>query len=72
MLLKHLPADSSVRRLAHDGDLPWTREEYLLSHVYTAFTGKPHPWLPNDAKKSRHASLAERLRAQRARVTASA
>ncbi|QWY81836.1 tail assembly chaperone [Microbacterium phage Honk] len=69
--LKHLPADSAVRRLANDGDPDWTREEYLLTHVYTAFTGKAHPWLPKASNANRHASLASRLKAQRARLSSS-
>lgn len=73
MLIKHLPADSATVRLARKGEDVWSREDYLLSHVYTALTGKPHPWLAKAAeqgKTSRYSDARRRLQAQRARHAA--
>jgi hypothetical protein len=73
VLIKHLPADSATVRLARNGEEAWGREHYLLSHVYSALTGKPHPWLAKAAqsngKPSRYADLRRRLNAQRARLS---
>lgn len=72
VLVQYLPADSATARLANDGEAPWQVEHYLLSHVYTALTGKPHPGIPKApamaAKTSRASNARARLEAQRARL----
>ncbi|MFF4779407.1 hypothetical protein ACFY05_41990 [Microtetraspora fusca] len=50
ILLRHLPADSATARaVGHSG---WTTSDYLISDLWQALTGKPHPARPQ-AKASR-------------------
>ncbi|MEO2133379.1 MULTISPECIES: hypothetical protein [unclassified Microbacterium] len=68
VLIKHLPADAAVQRIAHKGETAWTREELLLTHLIQVWTGKPHPWLPKADRRSRYADLRARLEAQQRRL----
>ena len=42
--------DSAVARAVNDDDEPWTRDQFLLTHLWTVHTGKPHPGLPKIRK----------------------
>lgn len=43
--------DSALAWALNGGEQPWSRTEYLLAHLWQAFTGDPHPALPKDAPR---------------------
>lgn len=69
--LRHLPADSAIRRAL---DIPdWSTTDYLLSDVVHALTGQPHPLHPAikakaHAEASALAAAKRRAEARRARL----
>ena len=43
----HLPPDAAC--VIASGGSGWTRSDFLLAHLYQAFTGEPHPALPTSS-----------------------
>ncbi len=71
MLIEHLPPDAALVRVAGKSPAGWGVAEYLLTDVFHALTGNPHPSRPKPPKDaSRHVSLAQRLKAQAVRTAA--
>jgi len=48
-LVKFLPTDSATSLAL--GASEWKLEHYLLAHLFQAFSGTPHPGLPNAVEK---------------------
>jgi hypothetical protein len=42
--IKYLPAESATSRA--EGNPGWTREQYLLAHIWGQRAETPHPWYP--------------------------
>ena len=42
--VRYLPPESAT--VTESGGSGWRREDFLLAHLYQAFTGEPHPGLP--------------------------
>jgi len=53
-------------------DPAWDLHAYLLTDVFHALTGRPHPGRPAPKKTSRYAEQRAALEAQRARLEAAA
>ncbi len=71
VLLAHLPPGSAVWAIENDLPYGWTLTDVLLTDLFHAFTGQPHPARPKPSKKglaSRAGDLRERLREQAARL----
>ncbi len=72
VLLAYMPAGSAV--WAAENDLPygWTLTDLLLTDLFHATAGTPHPARPKPRSKRKDGrSLIDRLRAQRERLSAS-
>ncbi|MFI7249788.1 hypothetical protein [Micromonospora chalcea] len=52
-LLRYLPIDSATLGTYDDPAAGWTRTHYLLTDVFLALTGKPHPARPAPPSKRR-------------------
>jgi transcriptional regulator of met regulon len=52
----------------HSGSDGWTRSELLLTDLFHAFTGNPHPARPQPKTESRYAKLRKSLEAQKERL----
>lgn len=66
----YLPADSAVSRVLGRAPDGWDVHAYLISDVFHALSGKPHPGRPKSTpgRPSRYADLRRRLEQQRARL----
>lgn len=61
----NLPPDAAC--VIASGGSGWTRSDFLLAHLYQAFTGEPHPGLPK-ASPIANPAREKALRAGRARA----
>lgn len=71
MLIHNLPPESACARQLSKAVTGWDTHAYLLSDIYHAFTGQPHPARPKpDAanNSSRYAKLRKALEAQKKRI----
>lgn len=71
VLIHHLPPESACARQLSRASTGWDVHAFLLSDLYHAFTGNPHPARPKPeaaSKSSRYATLRKALEAQRERV----
>jgi hypothetical protein len=71
VLVHHLPPDAALHYLGlPEAARSWGVGEVLLSDLFLALTGKPHPARPSATTRSeRYRNLRERLEAQRARTS---
>lgn len=63
VLVRHLPRQSAVIATYGDERALWSRGEFLLTDVFHALTGKPHPARPRPpAKTADQAEVTRRRR----------
>lgn len=71
VLIHHLPPESACARQLSKTEAGWDVHAYLLSDLYHAFTGNPHPARPKPEaanKSTRYSTLRKALEAQRERL----
>lgn len=70
VLVSQLPSGSRVWAIEQGVPHGWTLTDFLLTDIWSAFTGEPHPLRPTDdsAKKSKVEEQAAKLLAQRERI----
>lgn len=73
VFIANLPIDSAVWAVENGLPMGATPTDVLLADIFQAVTGQVHPLrpvstAPSSAAKTRHESMAARLRAQRVRV----
>lgn len=56
----------------YSGSDGWTRSELLLTDIFHAFTGKPHPARPQPDISAHYTKLRARLDAQKERLKSKA
>lgn len=74
VLVAYLPPGSAVWAADHGLPFGWGLTDLLLTDVYHAVSGSPHPARPKPRRSSERKdgrSLIERLRAQRERLSRS-
>lgn len=70
VLVRHLPSDSATVT-AVTGEEGWTRDQVLLTDLWSAWAGKEHPAIADARRRHRRpltAERLERLRSARARA----
>ena len=74
VLINNLPAGSATWAVQNDIPYGWSLNDLLIADLFQAFTGEVHPARPTGKEKAeseRAKQLAERLLAQRDRLTSS-
>lgn len=65
--VEHLPPGSAVWAKEHGIPFGWSLTDVLLSDLFAAFSGEPHPARAEIQKKAEYASALARLQRQKAR-----
>lgn len=60
--VRHLPPDSAVAVALNGGEAGWTRDQVLLTDIWSTWNGKEHPALALARRSRGRIPTAERLR----------